>query len=444
MSEEKGMRVGLLGATFDTGNMGVSALAAGAIKCILNAYPHAQVFLLDYSKESSVHKLEVDDKEVQIPFVNMRFSKKFYLPNNIVVLLSLALLVKIIPFARFRQWMIARNTWLCEIDQAKFIASIAGGDSFSDIYGFERLLYVSLPQVLVLLLGKPLLLLPQTIGPFRGRFARCIARYILRSADRVYSRDFRGIETVHGLSDDPQDTTNLAFGYDVGFVLDPKVPASVDIAGLSSLHESRPLVGLNVSGLLLMGGYTRKNMFGLRSDYGELIRDLISFLIQDKHTFVLLVPHVMTQEPESDVIACEKFFQSLGEEHKGRLGILRGKYDQNEIKFVIGQCDFIIGARMHACIAAVSQCVPAICMAYSDKFIGVMETVGIEDIVVDARKMDKAEMLGVIGKALGRREEVARLLHTKMPEVRTSIMNLLVGVIEHDTQASPEADVAVI
>ena len=40
-------KVCLLGATFDTGNLGVSALAESSIKVILNRWPEAEVTLLD-------------------------------------------------------------------------------------------------------------------------------------------------------------------------------------------------------------------------------------------------------------------------------------------------------------------------------------------------------------------------------------------------------------
>ena len=45
-------------------------------------------------------------------------------------------------------------------------------------------------------------------------------------------------------------------------------------------RHKRLLVGLNVSKLLYMGGYTRSNMFGLREEYPALVKHLISFLIE--------------------------------------------------------------------------------------------------------------------------------------------------------------------
>lgn len=114
--------------------MGVGALTAGSIRCILNQYPEAEVSLLDYSKKSSIHVLKLDGRDISISVVNMRFSKKLYLPNKIAFLLLLAAGVKLIPSRRIREYIMAENTCLRHILEADIIASIAGGDSFSDIY----------------------------------------------------------------------------------------------------------------------------------------------------------------------------------------------------------------------------------------------------------------------------------------------------------------------
>ena len=92
---------------------------------------------------------------------------------------------------------------------------------------------------------------------------------------------------------------------------------------------------------------------------------------------------------------------------------MRGEYNQHEIKYVIGKCDFLIGARMHACIAAVSQCVPAVCVAYSDKFIGVMGAIGVDSIVADARKLDEPRTLEFIANSLEGRAAIRERLAAK-------------------------------
>ncbi len=413
----------LLGATFSTGNLGVNVLTSGAIKTILAATPDARISILDYAKEPALYTQQCAGRTISVPLVNMRFSKKVYLSNNIAVLIVVACVLKLIPHAGLRSRIISRNRCLRHIQDADVVASLAGGDSFSDIYGMERLLYVSLPQILVLLLGKRLVLLPQTIGPFKSRLARAVARFIVRRADQAYSRDHTGVDELRQLAAG-RDREDFRFCYDVGLVLDPEKPQHLDLAGVSLSDLQRPLIGLNVSGLLHMGGYTASNMFGLRCDYALLVRSIIRLLVTQKSGTVLLVPHVFGSHAESDETVCRKIYEELAPEYPGALGLVQGRYNQHEIKYIIGQCDFFIGSRMHACIAAVSQSVPAVSVAYSDKFAGVMQSLGLSDLVVDPRALDQGEILNTISRLFEDRSNIRRHLTQKMPEVRTIVLSL--------------------
>jgi polysaccharide pyruvyl transferase WcaK-like protein len=428
--------IGLLGATFATNNLGVSALAAGTVRCALEQHPDAEVFLLDYGREPQVFTLRLRERVVELPLVNLRFSWRIYLRNNIARLLLAALALKVFPSRRFRERLLSKNEWLRRICSADLIAAISGGDSFSDIYGFERLLYVALPQILALLLGKRLVLLPQTIGPFRGRIAKSIARYILTRAELVYSRDRTGLTETASLMGEPLGGSKLRFFYDVGFAVEPIAPATLEIAGLEPLSSGAgDLVGFNVSGLLFMGGYTRDNMFGLKVDYVGLVRELIAYLIREKNARVLLVPHVLGEHSESDASVCERLYDTLKEEFPGRIGYVRGWYNQSEIKHVIGQCDFFIGSRMHACIAAVSQNIPAVAIAYSDKFVGVMQSIGIESLVVDARGHDASEVRAAIERAFEQRDSLRRQLEQTMPQVKAAVLKLFRDIAENSQGA---------
>lgn len=76
-------------------------------------------------------------------------------------------------------------------------------------------------------------------------------------------------------------------------------------------------------------------------------------------------------------------------------------------------CSFFIGARMHACIAALSQCIAAVGIAYSKKFKGVFETVGVADLVADPRTMEKEELIKIICNALQDRGQIKAQLKKK-------------------------------
>jgi colanic acid/amylovoran biosynthesis protein len=413
----------ILGASFQTGNLGVSALAAGSVTAALSAYPGARVFFLDYGMEPAMYEVRHPGGTAPVELVNIRFSKKLYLRNNIARLLLRALWAKLLP-ARYRFHFRAQNDVLESIDRADIIAAISGGDSFSDIYGMRRLVYVGLPQILVLLLGKPLVLLPQTFGPFNGRLAKVFARFILGRASMVYSRDLDGLNVVCALLGDGRD--RLEFCYDVGFVLEPYIRKERIPQWLAVRDSKIPLVGLNVSGLLYIGGYTRNNMFGLKSDYRRLVHELIDYFVRTHKTQVMLVPHVFGKGEggEGDLGACREVYRETAAGLRESLHLIEDEYDQHEIKALIGRCDFFLGSRMHACIAALSQSVPAVGLAYSQKFDGVFSSTGVDNLVIDLRKHDLGSITEFVGSAYRRRSEIRHELETNMPNIRRRVLGL--------------------
>jgi colanic acid/amylovoran biosynthesis protein len=420
----------LLGASFSTGNMGVGALAAGALTLVSERYPQAQVQLLDYGRSATASKVEVKGKSLQVPLINLRFSWKLLLPNNIATLLVLAVLSRA-GGAGWRRWLMARNPWLKRIAQADVAVAVSGGDSFSDIYGLGRFFYVALPQFLALALGVKLIMLPQTLGPFRGKPARCMAGFLMRRAALVCSRDQAGMGVLSEFLNVADAKRKARFCFDMGFVLEPHVPAVLDLGGLElqTSPRLRPLVGLNISGLLWMGGYNRGNMFDLKLDYSALIDALIQHLINEQGATVLLIPHVFGSDAESDTLAVRAVQQRLAQRFAGRLFCVRGNYDQSEIKHVIGLCDFFVGSRMHACIAALSQGIPAVGVAYSDKFAGVFNSVGPACVVADPRELTLAQTVQVIAKAFGDRGAAKRQLQQSMPRIKTQVLALLDEVV---------------
>ena len=415
------LRFCLLGASYNTGNRGVAALASGTINSVMHCFPHARIFLLDYDRKPGMYNVRFSTGTTQVELINLRFSWRIWLRNNIGRLLLTALGLRLVPLKSLRRRLIARNPYLDRIHGASLIASIAGGDSFSDIYGLGRLLYVSLPQVLVILMGKPLVLLPQTLGPFKGTLARGIARWIIRRAKVVCVRDRESITDMQPIVG--REASRFQSFYDMAFAMEPFPPSEERLRALKKLEERRPLVGLNVSGLLYMGGYSKDNMFGLKADYRQLILDIIRCFV-NMNAHVLLIPHVFGHDPESDATASAVIYQELNSSCGDKLHLLEGDYDPHEIKFVIGRCDFFLGSRMHACIGGLSQCVPALGLAYSKKFRGVLQSVGMEGLIVDLREQDSEGIMMRVRAAYESRERIRAQLERTIPGVHQEVLNL--------------------
>lgn len=424
MENRRNISVLILGAQLNTMNMGVSALAVGIVNAVYSKYPDAEIYFLEYGSERKTYRFNIGQKSVSIGVKNIRFSKKFYLKNNIAYLLGFSYLLKLLPFSCLRQRIICKNEYLRAISEADIVAAISGGDSFSDIYGMRRFMYVSMPQLLVQSINKPITLLPQTLGPFNRKLTKFIAKCILKDAALVYSRDHESLREIQSITNE-YDEKKYRFCYDVAFNLEPVKPENIDLDGLDRT-KIESLVGFNVSGLLYMGGYTRKNMFGLNIDYPAFVKEVIDYMIQERGASILLVPHVYGTDShaESDAIVCKKVYRSMKGKYDSNIYMVRGVYNQSELKYIIGLCDFFIGSRMHACIAAISQNIPAVPIAYSKKFKGIMDTVEMGYYVADPKNMRGNEILFLIGRAYDHRFKIKKKLEAKMPEVKKRVENL--------------------
>ena len=284
-------------------------------------------------------------------------------------------------------------TFYAAVRRCDLIVDIGGGDSLSDIYGWKRFAKMHLQKYLVLLSGRPLVLAPQTVGPFKSRLYGAIAAFSIRRAVIIATRDAGSVRALRemGVPNPVIEASDVALRL-------PFIPPAARKAG--------PVrVGLNVSGLLVSGGYTRNNMFGLRMDYPELMRRIISGFLQHPDTCeVHLVAHVIASGQnalEDDLRAC----RDLAAEFPG-VRVAPAFETPSDAKSYIAGLDFFMGARMHACIAAFSAGVPVIPMAYSRKFAGLFGSLGY-DHTVDCTTESAEDILARIFGAYENRDRLA-------------------------------------
>ncbi len=214
----------------------------------------------------------------------------------------------------------------------------------------------------------------------------------------------------------------VMFCPDVAFTLEPEQPQKVIIEPPLKNIKSHFLIGINISGLLFNGGYTGDNMFKLQFDYKHTISRLISMLLEITESHILLVPHVFSDGVESDLHACLEVQKSLEQLYGGRVHCVTWQYNQNQIKYIIGMCNFFVGSRMHSCIAALSQNIPCACIAYSRKFLGVFDSIGLESFVIDGCSCDEQRVIEKCLDLLNKRDMASNHLMHHMSEIRKQVM----------------------
>lgn len=184
------------------------------------------------------------------------------------------------------------------LSSCQVVLDVGEGDSFSDIYGLKRLLYLCLSKRIAGANGRQLILSPQTIGPFSSASSKLLARWALASATRVFARDPLSKQWLdqHGQADKSEVAIDMAF----------RLPFTK-----RARESDRTQIGLNVSGLLYAGGYSGKNELGLSLDFVELTHKIIEWALEVPDADVWLVPHVMSRDipEEDDVHASRKLIE---------------------------------------------------------------------------------------------------------------------------------------
>lgn len=420
--------IAILGTPVSSGNLGVLALGASLLNLCTTAGGPAQITLMIGHKSSGYMPFRINGLTRLVHVVNYRLSPRSRFCDHLLWIVVAALIYRAIPLPAVRRRLSRFTPWIAALEQADLVGDVRGGDSFSDLYGICRFLEGFMVAWTVLLVKGSIVQFPQTFGPFKSITARLLAHYLLNKSTVVIARDKKSQQVAQGLLGLYHEVLLCP---DVGFALEAIKPKQIECFPPHTGPIPPGVIGLNINGLMFNGGYTRSNMFGLKLDYQNFLPALAKALLAEHPGELWLVPHTYAPQGsvESDPEACSRLRQALPETLQTRIRIVTGKYDQHEIKGVISQCDFFIGSRMHACIAALSEGVPCVGVGYSMKFEGVFDSVGMHGWVVDGRQVTTEQAVARVLELYRRRELVRDDLKMHTEEARLRLKEVFERLI---------------
>jgi colanic acid/amylovoran biosynthesis protein len=231
------------------------------------------------------------------------------------------------------------------------IIDSGAGDSLTDIYGLKRLVTIVATSRISKKLRIPVVMGPQTIGPFDSRIGTVLGRTRLQHAALVLSRD----------------SQSANYAAKLGRQVDATVTDVVFCLPLPPCFPAQDIV-VNVSGLLWAPN-PHFDSVEYRHEVRELIRGL---LVRSRR--VALLPHVL-QNPyaDNDMPAMEDLESEFGNQVNSIV-----PKDLENARAILASASLTIGARMHACLNSLSVGTPTIYWAYSRKFAPMMEDIGWE------------------------------------------------------------------
>ena len=366
------MRIGLIGtALVGNTNLGCVALTYSLVKLLNDINQDYKLIVFDW---------KTSDEAVSEMCKQLKISEK-NIENHRMARLDSKHIVKRISF-------------LNALKNCDVVINLTEGDSFTDIYGDERF------NIWASILGYceskniPVILGPQTYGPFNNQKNIDTAKRIINSAHGVFTRDEKSQDFIYEIANrTAMLTTDLAFS----------LPYVQDIISSKKLK-----IGINISGLLWFeNGEKTKKDFQLAVNYQEVIYQIIDQLLTDEKYEIHLIPHVIRSDERSHKEIITKYPQIVEAPDFGT---------PIEAKNYISAMDVFIGSRMHATIASYSSGVPTIPLSYSRKFEGLFGALGYNHSL-SLLNMDQQEIIELVLKKVELRELLKQEIEASVPLV---------------------------
>lgn len=314
----------------------------------------------------------------------------------------------------------------------------------ADLVGKHRFIIGLFKDLTAHYLGKKIVMLAGSPGPFAGFFKKKLAKYVFGKFDLVTNRE--EISTVL-LQKDQFPTTHVHSLACPAFLFQGRPEAEMkDIFKNENLEDDNtPKVGVVVCGWNM-----KKGPFGRwpreDSEY-EVFAEMVEYIVNQLHAKVFLLSH------NNGFIPPPHFKVIEGRDHQilrqlSNVLSKRGKtshytnltkiYSAAEMKTIIGRFDMLVTGRIHAAVAGFTQCVPTVILDYghepkAHKLLGFSKLVGMTDYMADPGRVE--DVIGTVDRCWHNRHDIKEKLKIELPKVRKKAQdnfNLLKPYANHE------------
>ncbi|MCB0126053.1 MAG: polysaccharide pyruvyl transferase family protein [Caldilineaceae bacterium] len=265
-------------------------------------------------------------------------------------------------------------------------------------------------------LGKPVYLLPQTIGPLQYGWERWLLRRLLPQIRQIYVRDDYSrtlLETLGIHHPQLHVTPDLAFGYQAD---DRAVGVNLLRQLGIDLDNDQPLLGVT---LINWAGMERS--FQGQEAYEAAVASAIRAFVTAHGGRAVLFAQVRGPAlAEDDRVPARRVQQHLSD-LDDRIVVVEAEVTTAQLQAAYSYMTLFMGSRLHSNIFALSAGVPVIAIAYLPKTRGVMRTLGLEQWVVDIASVEGSALYALLSQLYTNRAAVRAQVQTAMAAQQAAI-----------------------
>lgn len=410
-------------------NRGDCAILHGILLMVGRAFPGAQLKLLTEYPDVARAFFDLPAEQSRMP--RFRFSNlKMVLGIGYALVCAGAHRLGIrLPY-REKVW---RKLALWPLFETDYVISTGGG-IYNDFYSqgcIGRLASLMFARIL----GKPVVMLCQSFGPFNKTTFRTFARFCLNRVNLITTRDRKSLEWLHSIG----VRTRVELTADAAFVLTGNLKNAP-----AALHRLEPLplpagdrMRVSIS-VRTWAYYSRDNA---ESDYVRTLLEVTRWLIEENGADVYFVSTCtgFGDYHKDDRIMANRLVDQLPPQIRPRARVLCNEYSPAELSAFYGAMTLHIGTRMHSNILAMLAGTPVVALAYEFKTLELMRELGLPKYGIDIENLspegikqrvrdvlaNRAQLVATIRQGIERLRDLAsvneRLLREVAPFARNEV-----------------------
>jgi polysaccharide pyruvyl transferase WcaK-like protein len=262
---------------------------------------------------------------------------------------------------------------------------------------FERMMEVTVAKYL----HKPLVMFPNSVGPFRTKLGLLMSKLALNNFDALIIRDSVSYNALKRLGVVPKMTLTS----------DAALLFSAD-ASINAPKFGKPSIGVSI------GVY---NQSLNERDFQRFLLNNASALdkIVELYDFdVSFLPHFITGFENDDLEVSTTVMGKM--KHRSRARVY--KIDRlEEFKRCLEQMELLISSKMHPMILATSGFVPTVCIAYDHKQTGFLSDLGLTDCVIPLKDVDSDLIVSKVTQVIDSKPRIVSLLNSRIPVLQRDV-----------------------
>lgn len=285
----------------------------------------------------------------------------------------------------------------------------------TDLYiVYFQLFHVMLAQSL----GKPVYVMPNSFGPFKGIGVSWLVRRVLKRCELVSVRETISLAMLQDIGVEGDLFPDLGFSLSKG---NSKIK---DVDNIRDRYPNRIIVAITARPYRFPGSANPKTM------YSEYMNSIVTFSkwLYNNNYLPVFIEHTLSETThENDGTAIAEIIANLTE---GEYELIQNDdYTCRDLKEIYSQFDYVVGTRFHSVIFSMSERIPSIALEYGgNKGAGIMNDMELSNLGIPIEEVSSRRLIEAFEYLVENKNEVIFKIERYMGLVdskRIEMLNIL-------------------